>query len=186
MAPDEARLHEPPADSDPVVRAREVLGRLRPPGDAGVAGLLRGIAAVAVLVVAVAAAWAAFQPVRAIHAGDEVFDRVERNQLGAAADIARIGSERNPLSVDPLFELAYVETLRDRPQAALAALEHAVRLQPAYPATWRRLGHLNLSVLDQPEEAVRDFRATYYLDPVSPVSAADFIAAQRAVAARKK
>ena len=61
-----------------------------------------------------------------------------------------------------------------------------MRLQPANPDTWRRLGHLRLSVLDHPEEAVRDFRAAYYLDPVSPVSASDFLAAQRAVAARKK
>ena len=61
-----------------------------------------------------------------------------------------------------------------------------MRLQPANPNTWRRLGQLHLSVLDQPEEAVRDFRAAYYLDPMSPVSAADFIEAQRAVAARKK
>jgi tetratricopeptide (TPR) repeat protein len=181
MAADEARLHDVAPGSEPRVRAREVLGRLRPPGDAGVAAVLRGVAAVAVLVVAVAAAWAAFQPVRAVHAGDEVFDRVERNQLGAAADIARIGSERNPLSVDPLFELAYVEMLRNRPQAAQAALEHAVRLQPANPATWRRLGHLRLDALDQPEEALRDFRAAYYLDPQNPVSTQDFVAAQRAV-----
>src|SRR4051812_700056 len=77
MAADEARLDAPPV---PVTgrRTRAVLGRLRPPGPPDVAGALRGVAAVAVLVVAVAAAWAAFQPVRALHAGDEVFVRIER------------------------------------------------------------------------------------------------------------
>ena len=67
-----------------------------------------------------------------------------------------------------------------------ALLERAVRLQPANPVTWTRLGHLHLYVLDQPEEALRDYRAAYYLDPAAPASAANFIAAQRAVAARKK
>jgi tetratricopeptide (TPR) repeat protein len=185
MEADEARLAAPPVPPAPPPRVRAVLGRLRPPGNAGVAEVLRGVAAVAVLVVAVAAAWAAFQPVRSVHAGDAAFDRLDRNELAAAANIARIGSERNPLSVDPLFELAYIETLRDKPQGALAALEHAVRLQPANAQTWRRLGHLRLDTLDQPEEALHDFRAAYYLDPQNPVSQADFIDAQRAVAARK-
>jgi tetratricopeptide (TPR) repeat protein len=90
------------------------------------------------------------------------------------------------VAVDPLFELAYVETLRGQPQAALSALERAVKLQPANPLTWRRLGRLRLSVLDQPEEALRDFRAAYYLDPMSPASQSDFIEAQRAVAASKE
>jgi tetratricopeptide (TPR) repeat protein len=187
MEADGIALDSPRAPAiDPGARARAVLGHLRPPGRPDTAGALRGVAAAALLVVALAAAWAAFQPVRSVHAGDAVFARVERNQLAAAANIAQIGQSRNPLSVDPLFELAYVETLRGRPQAALSALERAVKLQPANPATWRRLGHLNLSVLDQPDEALRDFRAAYYLDPVSPVSAADYLAAQRAVAARKK
>jgi tetratricopeptide (TPR) repeat protein len=163
-----------------------VLGRLRPPSDAGLAGALRGVAAVAVLVVAVAAAWAAFQPVRSVHAEDALFNRIDRNELGAAANIARISSDRNPLAVDPLFELAYIEVLRNRPQAALAALERAVRLQPANAATWRRLGHLRLDTLDQPDAALRDFRAAYYLDPQSPISQQDFIDAQRAVSAHKQ
>jgi tetratricopeptide (TPR) repeat protein len=187
MVADGIALDTPPV---PVVgpgeRERRVLGRLRPPGRPDVDGALRGAGAAVLLIVAVAAAWAAFQPVRSVHAGDAVFARVERGELAAAANIAEIGHSRNPVAVDPLFELAYVETLRGHNQAALSALERAVKLQPANPLTWRRLGRLHLSVLDQPEEAVRDFRAAYYLDPVSPVSASDFIEAQRAVAARKE
>jgi tetratricopeptide (TPR) repeat protein len=167
-------------------RARAVLGRLRPPGRGDLGGVLRGAGAAALLIVALAAAWAAFQPVRSVHAGDAVFARVERGQLAAAADIAEIGHSRNPVAVDPLFELSYVETLRGQPQAALSALERAVKLQPANPLTWRRLGRLRLSVLDQPEEALRDFRAAYYLDPMSPASTEDFIEAQRAVASKQK
>ena len=127
-------------------------------------------------------------PARALgHAGDAVFARVERSQLDAAANIAQIGHSRNPLSVDPLFELAYVETLRDRPQAALTALERAVRLQPANPehlAAARAAAPVACST--SPRRRCGDFRAAYYLDPMSPVSAADFIEAQRAVAAREK
>jgi tetratricopeptide (TPR) repeat protein len=186
MEADAARLASPAVPRSSRRRARAVLGGLRPPGSAGVVEPLRGVAVVAVLAVAVAAAWAALQPVRSVHASDAVFARLERNELAAAANIARIAGKRNPLSVDPLFELAYVETLRNRPQAALAALERAVRLQPANSATWRRLGHLRLSALNQPKEALRDFRAAYYLDPQNPASQADFLAAQRAVAAGKQ
>ena len=101
---------------------------------------LRGLAAALVLVLALAAAWAAYQPVRAVHAGDAAFDRLDAGQLEAAASIATIATDRNPLSIDPLFELAAIQQARGQAQEAEAALERAVRLQPANAEAWRRLG----------------------------------------------
>jgi hypothetical protein len=144
---------------------------------------LNALAAMLVLVIAVAAAWTAFQPVRAVNAGDAAFDRLDRGAPGPAASIARIATQRNPLSVDPLFELAAIEQARGRPREAEIALERAVELQPGSAETWRRLGRLRLSVLNQPEEALAAFRAAYYLDPRSPGSVSDVLEASRAAGA---
>jgi O-Antigen ligase/Tetratricopeptide repeat len=141
---------------------------------------LRVAAAALVMVIALAAAWTAFQPVRAVNAGDAAFARLDRGQPDAAADIARIATDRNPLSVDPLFELAAIEELRGRDEEAEMALERAVELQPANAETWRRLGRFRLSALGQPEEALRAFRAAYFLDPAAEQSTSDILEASRA------
>jgi len=143
---------------------------------------LRALAVGTVIAIALAAAWTAFQPVRAVHAGDAAFDRLDQGQPEAAADIARIATERNPLSVDPLFELAAIEEARGRTQQAEASLERAVELQPANAETWRRLGRLRLSTLNDPKGALSAFQAAYYLDPRSPASTSDVIEASRAAA----
>jgi tetratricopeptide (TPR) repeat protein len=142
---------------------------------------LRGLGVALVLVVALAAAWTAYQPVRAVHAGDTAFDRLDQGQPEAAASIARIAADRNPLSVDPLFELAAIEQARGRNQEAAAALERAVDLQPANPEAWRRLGRLRLSVLGDPKGALSAFQAAYYLDPHSQASTSDVLEASRAL-----
>jgi hypothetical protein len=163
-----------PAPPEPKPPHAGWLTRLRP---------LRVAAAAFVLVIALTAAWTAFQPVRAVNAGDAAFARLDRGQHAAAADIARIATERNPLSVDPLFELATIEQARGRNDEAEAALERAVELQPANAETWRRLGRLRLSVLGQPAEALSAFRAAYYLDPQSQQSTSDVLEASRAAGA---
>jgi Flp pilus assembly protein TadD len=141
---------------------------------------LRAAAAALVMVIALAAAWTAFQPVRAVNAGDAAFDRLDQGQQAAAADIAHIAVDRNPLSVEPLFELAAIEELRGNNEEAEAALGRAVELQPANAETWRRLGRFQLSALVQPDEALRAFRAAYYLDPANQQSTSDILEASRA------
>jgi len=140
----------------------------------------RVVAAVVVLALGLTGAWSALQPVRALNAGDEVFARIDRNELDAAADIARTAAARNPLSPEPLWELALVEQLRGNNFAAERALEDAVKLEPATAETWRRLGRLQLSVLNEPDEALDSFRAALYLDPRQPASTSDFLEASRA------
>ena len=141
------------------------------------AGAAAGLIVVAL---ALAAGWAAYQPVRAVHAGDVAVARLERGELDAAVEIARIARDRNPLSPEPLWELAYIEERRGRPANAEEALERAVQLQPASAEAWRRLGRLQLSTLNQPARAVRSFRAAYFLDPRNPASTSDLIEAERA------
>jgi hypothetical protein len=143
---------------------------------------LRGLAAAGVIAIAIAAAWTAYQPVRAVHAGDAAFDRLDLGQPEAAANIARIATERNPLSVDPWFELAAIEEARGRTPQAEAALERAVELQPANAEAWRRLGRLRLSTLNDPKGALSAFQAAYYLDPKSETSTSDVVEASRAAA----
>jgi tetratricopeptide (TPR) repeat protein len=144
----------------------------------------RGPALGAVLVVALGlvAAWAAYQPVRAAHAGEVAYDRLDEGQPAAAADVAGLAVRRDPLSVDPLFELAAIQQARGDVQQSRIALERAVHLQPANAETWRRLGRLRLSTLNDPTGALKAFQAAYYLDPASPQSVSDVIEAARAVA----
>jgi cytochrome c-type biogenesis protein CcmH/NrfG len=139
-------------------------------------------AALALLICALAltAGWAAFQPVRSVHAGDAAIERLEQGGLEAAVSIAEIAHDRNPLSPEPLWELAFIEERRGRLANAEDALEEAVRLQPANAETWRRLGRFQLSTLNQPADAVASFRAAYFLDPRNPASKSDFLEASRA------
>jgi cytochrome c-type biogenesis protein CcmH/NrfG len=115
-----------------------------------------------------------------VHAGDAAIDRLERGELEAAVSIAEIARDRNPLSPEPLWELAFVEEQRGRLANAEDALQEAVRLQPANAETWRRLGRFQLSTLNEPADALASFRAAYFLDPRNPVSTSDFLEASRA------
>ena len=129
---------------------------------------------------ALAATWTAVQPLRSVNAGDAAIERLQQGGLEAAVSIARIAHDRNPLSPEPLWELAYIEQSRGRLANAEDALEEAVRIQPANAETWRRLGRFQLSVLNQPADALASFRAAYFLDPRNPASSSDFLEASRA------
>ena len=138
--------------------------------------------ATGVLITAVAISWTIVQPLRAVHASDAALERLSMNAFDAAADIAKIASERNPLSVEPLWELAAIEQARGRTDAAHDALADAVALQPANAEAWRRLGRFRLLAMSRPQEALDPLRAAYYLDPQNPESTSDFLEVQRAVA----
>jgi tetratricopeptide (TPR) repeat protein len=137
----------------------------------------------AALALALVAAWTAYQPVRSVHAGDAALARLDQGAFGPAVSIAQIAVERNPLSVDPLFELAAIQQARGHTPEAERALERAVQVQPASAEAWRRLGRLRLTALSQPRKALEDFRAAYYLDPQNPQSWSDLVVATRAVKA---
>ncbi|CAA9535624.1 MAG: hypothetical protein AVDCRST_MAG30-4196 [uncultured Solirubrobacteraceae bacterium] len=142
----------------------------------------RAAGALLVLVVGVAAAWAAFQPVRSVHAIDAAYARLDIGQQAAAVDIARIATRRNPLSADALFELASIQTATGRPVNAEATLERAVELQPADAEAWRRLGEHRVLALDQDQRGLAALRAAYYLDPESSRTENAFLLLRRQLA----
>ena len=122
-----------------------------------------------VIAIALAAAWTAFQPVRAVHAGDAAFDRLDQGQPEAAA-VDRAHRHR----AQPAVGRPAVRARRDRGGARAHARRPRPRSsarsssQPANAETWRRLGRLRLSTLNDPKGALSAFQAAYYLDPQQP------------------
>ena len=179
-APLRERLSHPPgADSRPPSR----------PGRGWRLSSLRSsrislAAAVGVLVVGVVASWASLQPVRAAHAEDGALTSLSLGDYGAAAREAHAAARRNPLSLDPLWQLAFIADARGDKRAASQALERAARMQPANAEAWRRLGRYRLSVLEEPKSALEAFQAAYYLDPAGQRSASDVLEASRALQAK--
>jgi cytochrome c-type biogenesis protein CcmH/NrfG len=141
--------------------------------------------AAGVVVLAAVLAWAIYQPLRAVEAGDRAIARADRGDYAGAARAARRGHELNPLAVEPLWELAVMEHARDNRRGAAAALEKAVRLQPARAEAWTRLGRYRLSAEGDAQGGLDAFRAAASLDPASPTTASDVVEAYRAVQAER-
>ena len=162
-------------------RRRRAAEPRRAGGRSARAGARRVLAALA-LVVALAAAWAAYQPVRSVHAGDEALDRLDAGAYEPAVAIAQTAVDRNPLSVDPLFDLAAIQQARGQtPRRRRPRSCSATELQPANAEAWRRLGQFRLDALAEPRAALKDFQVAYYLDPQNRRSWTDLIDATRAV-----
>jgi hypothetical protein len=149
----------------------------------GAPAWLRPLTATAVLLVALAAAWSAVQPLRSARASDVAYSRLDAGQGLAAVDIARIAVKRNPLALEPRFDLAAIQDATGDTAGAAATLERAVEAQPANANAWRRLGEYRALQLGQPKTALAPLRAAYYLDPQSPKTQAAFILLQRQLAA---
>jgi hypothetical protein len=145
----------------------------------GVAEPARAASAAAAIVVALVCAWTVWQPQRSEAIGQDAVATLDTGDADAARAQAEQARDRNPLSVDPLFTLATIETSAGRKFAARAALEEAVRLQPANPETWQRLAEFELDILDRPQVALTAIRPALYLDPRSSDAVAVFLAAQR-------
>jgi len=166
-------------------------GPLGHPADRGLAGGLRArlraglrerpraAVAAATALLALLCAWTVWQPLRSDTIGQDAIATLERGDADAARALALEARDRNPLSVDPLFELSTVEAAAGRRAAARRALEQAVRLQPANPDTWLRLAQFELDVLRRPRVALTAIRPALYLDPRSSDAVAVFLAAQR-------
>jgi tetratricopeptide (TPR) repeat protein len=158
-------------------RARAAVRAMRPE---------RIVAALGVLAFAAVAAFAIWQPLRAVHAGNDALLYLSQGRADAARNTAQIAEKRNPLSVDPLFDLAVIEDSSGHRAAANHALERAVELQPANPETWRRLGNFRLNALGDPQGARGALRAALYLDPNSIQATSDYLLAGRAIVAQEQ
>jgi hypothetical protein len=128
---------------------------------------LRIAAAVAVVLVALAACWSALQPKLASDAADDALAAMRAGDLDRARELAGTAERRNPLSIEPLLDRAAIEARAGRKDRAEAALEEAVRLQPANWLPWMRLTDYRLFELDQPKRAMESVRVAIYLNPRS-------------------
>jgi hypothetical protein len=160
------------------------------PWDAERVGMAALIAVALVFGTSSAVDWTWFVPANALMGLIAAAWVIARPPLRTRLQVAALASvvqdapssarDRNPLSPEPLWELAFVEEQRGRLANAEDALQEAVRLQPANAETWRRLGRFQLSTLNEPADALASFRAAYFLDPRNPVSTSDFLEASRA------
>jgi Tfp pilus assembly protein PilF len=150
--------------------------RLRP--------LDRGRAATAVVVLAVTGAvtWSQWQPLRSANAADDALAALSVHDFARARALALTADRRDPVSVDPLFDLAVIETAAGNRAAAHRALDRAVRRQPANPGTWLRLAEFDLTELDNPTAALKNLRPALFLDPRSFVIQADVLTVLRRMA----
>ncbi|HYF24924.1 MAG TPA: O-antigen ligase family protein [Baekduia sp.] len=144
------------------------------------------IPAAAVVAFALLAALATWQPLRSVHAGDAAIDALDeaatpRAGVEKARGKAQDARDRNPLAVQPLFELATIEAVAGRLDAARDALEDAVRLQPNNPETWLRYAEFALRRQNDPQRAIDLLGPALYLDPRSDQAAALYLDATRRV-----
>src|SRR5204862_3523920 len=92
---------------------------------------------------------------------------------------ARAAHDRDPLALEPLFDISEIEDAAGHRDFAQRTLEEAVRLQPANPESWRQLANYQLNTLNQPGPAFAALRAALFLDPQSPAVRAEFLDAYR-------
>src|SRR5205807_8961341 len=143
-------------------------------------GMRLGVAT-ALVGAALLAAWTIWQPLRSDQAANAALSALSKDNVAQAYAEVTKARDRNPLSIDPLFDQATIEDAVGRHRAAQRALQRAVRLQPGNALTWQRLGDYELNVLQRPRAAVDELRAALFLDPRSPEIQRDFVAATRAL-----
>jgi cytochrome c-type biogenesis protein CcmH/NrfG len=167
------------AAGTPGERLRTGARRARDRGAALVraAGPVRLGVAAAIVVVALLATWAEWQPLRSVYAGNDALGAL--NQPATAQADLQNAINRDPVSVEPLFELAAVQSSAGRRAAAHATLIRAVRLQPSNPQTWGQLAGFDLYTLGDAKSALADLRAALYLDPQNTDLQGEFVAALR-------
>jgi hypothetical protein len=105
-----------------------------------------GRAAVGLAVVAVTAlgVWMVYQPLRSNNADTAAVDAMSRGDTAAAIADARSAAASNPLSVEPLSDLAAIYTAQGNLAAAHQELKRAVALQPSNPSTWEGLAQFDV------------------------------------------
>jgi hypothetical protein len=143
----------------PLASGRPSLERLRTP--------LRAAGAAAVAALALIVAWAQWQPQRSVDADSAALTALAHHDYSAATAAAKTAINRDPLSAEPLFDLAVIQTAVGQTAAAHATLQSAVRLQPSNALTWERLADFELTTLNDRKAALRDLGAALYLDPQS-------------------
>jgi len=98
---------------------------------------------------------------------DGAYRALDAGDVATARDRARAARELNPLSPEPLWALADVESAAGDDRSAVAYLGEATRLQPENPDTWYQLGLTYQLALDDQCRAYYALNQAYTLDPRS-------------------
>jgi tetratricopeptide (TPR) repeat protein len=138
------------------------------------------IAAGLTVLVALSFAWATWQPLRSVNAGDKALELVIAHKTDAARREALKAKDLDPLSIDPLFDLSVVATQAGDKAQARRWLERAVQLQPRNATSWLSLAQYDLDQA-KPDQALKELGAALYLDPRSTQGVTLFFQATRAV-----
>ena len=121
-------------------------------------------------------AWATYQPLRSANTADAALVALDDGNVRQARELTVRASEIDPLTVEPLFNLAVIEARR--PAVARQALERAVQLQPQNAATWLRLAEYDADIGDE-GGALAALRAALYLDPKNTDAVSLFLEVSR-------
>ncbi len=122
-----------------------------------------GAASIALVAVTLLFVWAVWQPLRAENGNTAAIAAFSAGNTKAALDDARTAAARDPLTVDPLFQLAAMDTAIGNHQAARDELVSAVHRQPQNPQTWLQLGEFYLQE-HQPSSALGPLSRARTLD----------------------
>jgi tetratricopeptide (TPR) repeat protein len=128
---------------------------------------LRASAAGGVALVGLGLLWSIWQPLRSDQADDDAVGALARGDIPAALAATQRAEDRDPLSVDPLFERATILESQGRQREANAVLQKAIRLQPSNAAAWEREAVHLFASEHQPAKALPFARAAVFLDPHS-------------------
>ena len=105
------------------------------------------------LAAALLACWLMLAPLRASDADSAAVLALTGGDARAALADARTAAARDPVSIEPLFELSAIYSSLGNQAAAHAELLDATSLQPANPETWQQLGLFELQQ-HQPQQAL--------------------------------
>jgi tetratricopeptide (TPR) repeat protein len=158
----------------PAIPRRPVRERLR----AVAADRVRAGIAAAFVLVAIVVAWSSWQPLRAVHVGDDSLALLGEGKVDEARKAAQRAHRIDPLSIEPLTDLAFIEDAAGRKDAARAAFQEAVHLQSSNPAPWLTLAQFELAQGDV-AAAKKALGPALYLDPRSPSGVTLFLDAER-------
>ena len=128
---------------------------------------LRASAAGGVALVGLGLLWSIWQPLRSNQADDDAVGALARGDIPAALAATERAEDRDPLSVDPLFERATILDSEGRQREANAVLQKAIRLQPSNAAAWEREAVHLFASEHKPAKALPFARAAVFLDPHS-------------------
>ncbi|MGZ4173111.1 MAG: O-antigen ligase family protein, partial [Solirubrobacteraceae bacterium] len=126
---------------------------------------LAGVAVIAAI--ALVCAWMIVQPLRSSDADQASVNALADGKLKLALSDANTALSREPVSVEPLWNLSAIYGTLGNTTRAKTELVNAVRLQPSNYSTWLQLAEFDLQV-GKPREALALLNAALYLYPYSP------------------